>query len=426
MKLSIGLIRWLWRKLTIYNLLLFGFFLAFVVLRFYQLEERLPFGWDQVQNSWVIKNMIIDHRLPLEGMVAKGNTGFYIGPAYYYLLAPFYYIFRLDPIAAGVFAGVVSIATFFTLYFVIKKLFSAPIAAIAVGIYSVSANAITMDRIPWPVIFIPLVSLLVFYFLYRVVTGKSHYLLALALILGFSFNVHFTSVFYLMIILLTLPFIVTQRDAWKYGLLAIPLFAVWFIPNMLASSSNGFITVSNLANYIRTYYHGFHLTRLMQLLPDAVIEFETLLFFKTLKPLAVIFLPVFIWLYYQEKASKKRKLFGYLSLLWFIVPWVVFSTYSGEISNYYFILTRPLVIIILAYLTYRLLKSRLIFLKMLMLGFWIYYASSNLQSFFNNKYIVLPKIRISVDQALKEGRVINFADGDPQAYLYYIQKLKNK
>src|SRR5438034_8178017 len=113
-------------------------------------------------------------------MVTKGNTGFYIGPVYYYLIALVYWITNLNPIASGIFAGITSICTFLVLFFVTRKLFSFTTALVAVFINTVCFNAIIFDRVQWPVDFIPAVSLLLFYFLYKVITGNPKYLLFLA------------------------------------------------------------------------------------------------------------------------------------------------------------------------------------------------------------------------------------------------------
>src|SRR6266568_2669914 len=105
-------------------IILFLIFGLELFLRFYQIEERNPFGSDQVDNAWAAKNLIVNHRVPLVGMVAKGNSGFYIGPVYYYLISIVYWLTNLDPIASGIFAGITGIFTFWVIFFVTRKLFS--------------------------------------------------------------------------------------------------------------------------------------------------------------------------------------------------------------------------------------------------------------------------------------------------------------
>jgi len=103
--------------------------------RFYQLDSRSPFGWDQVDNAWAAKDIIVDHKLPLVGMQAKLNTGFFIGPLYYYLIAPFYFLTNLDPIASGIFAGLTSVFTLSVIFMIVKRIFNEKVSLIACFIY---------------------------------------------------------------------------------------------------------------------------------------------------------------------------------------------------------------------------------------------------------------------------------------------------
>jgi len=95
------------------------------------MNNKFPFGWDQVDNAWAAKNLIVDHRIPLVGMVAKHNTGFFIGPVYYYLVAFFYWITNLNPIASQYIALTTSVFTFFVIFFITKKLFNFKVALVA-------------------------------------------------------------------------------------------------------------------------------------------------------------------------------------------------------------------------------------------------------------------------------------------------------
>jgi len=115
-------------------IILIALFLFFVFLRFYQLEEKSIFLYDQLDSAWAAKNIIDDHRFPLIGPANKLGSGLFVGPLYYYLIAIFYYFTNLDPIASGLFAGATSIIGFFVLFYITKKLFSFNVALIALFI----------------------------------------------------------------------------------------------------------------------------------------------------------------------------------------------------------------------------------------------------------------------------------------------------
>ncbi len=399
-------------------------------LRFYQIETRNPFGWDQVDNAWAAKNIIVEHRWPLLGMQAKLNSGFYIGPAYYYLVAVVYFLTRLDPIASGIFAGITSIFTFFIIFLITKKLFSVQVALIAIFIHTFSFYIIYFDRVQWPVNFIAPISLIIFYALYKIINGREKYIFLLALALGFSFHLHFTAVFFPLMVFLALPFFPRKKVLLKYGLASLPLFLIWLVPNFLAQISNQGAQADNLLNYLKTYYHGFHLVRVFQLAKDAFIEFEGILMegigpLMAIKPIKYVLLPLFFLTYYFSKPSRSKFALGYLAGLWIVVPWLVFSVYRGEISNYYFSLTRPIVIIILAYLTSRLWQAKALLLRLTVVIFWLFYSLANTQNFLRFQYhpgLVYQKALVR--EAIRKREVIEYKQGIPESYLYYFYTRK--
>lgn len=411
------------------KIILFLIFAIFVFLRFWQTESRNPFGWDQVDNAWQVKNMIVDHKFPLTGMVAKGNAGFYIGPAYYYLIAPFYFIFNLDPVASGVFAGMTSLVFFIALFFVAKRLFSLKLSLLVLFIYTLSNSFIRFDRVQWPVNFIPLVSLLIFYFLYKVLTKREKYLIPLGIVLGFSFHIHFTSIFYPIMIILSLPFFPVNKRLIRYGVLGLVFFLIWFFPMLISELQTKGGQVSNLENYLVTYYHGFHLTRILQLAGDAFIQFnffENLNLWKYLSFLKFLFVPLFFLLYLFPKPSRSKIVFCYLILIWFLVPWIIFATYRGEISDYYFSSSRPLVLLIVSYCLARIWQYKNLLLQGLIILFLTYYSIVNVDNFLKTNNRGVNYYKAIVKEKIQRGEKIEFVQGDPKSYLYYLYKERTK
>lgn len=408
-------------------IILFLIFALEVFLRFYQIDTRNGFGWDQVDNAWAAKKIIVDHNFPLLGMVARGNSGIYIGPAYYYLISIFYWFTNLDPIASGIFAGLTSIFTFFTIFFVIKKLFSFNMALIAVFINTISFFAIMFDRTQWPVDFIPAVSLIIFYCLYQILLCKPRYLIFLAIALGFSFHIHFTSIFYPIIILLSLPFFPRTKETFKYIFLSLPLFLVWLVPIVIYDFQSGGANGGSLLRYTNTYYLGFHLRRVMQLTGDAFIQFEHyFLFEKLLKPLKFVLPVLFALIYLFKNRLKEKFLMIYLILLWFLVPWLVFSTYGGEISDYYFSINRFIVLIILSYLITRVFQINNLIPKIFVFSFFAFYAFVNMSRFLNQSAVGISFYKTQTLKDIGKKKVIKFSEGVPKSYFYYIYTRKIK
>lgn len=398
--------------------------LSFLFLRFWDIENRMQFTWDQVSNAWMMKDMIVDHKLPLVGMVAKLNSPIHIGPLYYYLLVPFYWVFSLDPIAAGVFAGVVSLGTAGVLFLVTRKLFSSDVALVALAIYTFSTRIIIQDRIAWPVIFLPMLSLTVFYSLKRIMDGKPRLVMLLSGALGFSLHIHFTAVFFFIYSVLCLPFIIRVKGMLRYIVPSLLIFLVWLSPIIVATAGNK-PSGGNVVSYFQTYYHGFHFVRVMQLVFDSLIEFIAIPGIVQLRLVSLAVLPIFFFVLLNEQGKRALQM-SFLVGIWFVVPLIVFSLYSGEISDYYFVVTRPIAVIVYAYLTIRFWRLGT-WLRVLLVLFWGYVLTYNMNVFFRNNFgNHVPQLREEVRNEIKRGRVINFTEGDPKSYLYYLYAERKK
>ena len=396
----------------------FIIFLFELFLRFYQIDQKNGFGYDQVDNAWAAKNIIVNHQFPLVGMVAKGNSNIYIGPAYYYFVAFFYWIFNLNPIASGVISGLTGLFSFWTIFFVVKKLFNIKVALIAVTINTFFLHAILFDRVQWPVDFIPGVSLLIFYFLYKVITGDVKKLIPLALLVGFSFSIHFTSIFFPIIIILSLPLFPRSRETLRYILISLPLFLVWLLPNIIyqlgqKSANSPFIS------YFNTYYHGFHLRRVMQITGDALIQFDHYSISDSLLSFKFVAFPLFFLIFLYKSIARKQLVFCYLVLLWFIVPWFIFATYKGEISDYYFSINRFVVLFILSYFVFRIWDIKNVLPKILVVALFICIIIGSFSKFISYNDSGLAEKEKAVLMKINNGEVIKFQQGGPESYLYY-------
>ena len=393
-------------------------FVLSIFLRFHQLDERSHFAWDEVNNAWAAKNIIVEHEYPLVGFQAKLNSGIYIGPLYYYLISVFYFLTDLDPIASGIFAGITSIFTFFTIFFITKKLFSLNVAFIMTFFNTVSFYSITFDRIQGPINFVPAISLIIFYSLYKVMTGNPKFFLLFIVAFGFSLHLHVAAIYFPIITLFCLPFFPWTKILLKYIILGIPIFLFFIVPSIIAFLQNsGYASAA--IGYSSSNFHGLHLIRVMQLANDALIQFESYFNYSVFKHLKFILIPLFMFFFLYKNISREKLLFCYLIVFWFIVPWLVLSTYSGEISDYYFATNRFIALLIMAYLLSRIFELKIIFAKVAVVGFLIFYMAFNINRFLLSKDGNLQDSRKKVIEAIGKAREIGFHEGSPESYLYY-------
>ncbi len=399
-------------------IIVFVIFLFELFLRTYQLDFKNPFGYDQVDNAWVAKNLIVNQKYPFVGMVAKTSSGIFIGPLYYYFISFFYWIFNLNPIASQI-AGVISnLFTFGVIFYVTKKLFSKEVVIIALLLNTFNFHVMIFDTVQWPVQLLPSVSFIIFYLLYKVITGDVKKLIFLAITVGIAFNLHFTAIFFPIIIILSLPFFPRNKETLKYIFLSLPFFIIWLVPNIIYSLTNK--TANPTAtSYFSTYYHGFHLRRVVQIAGDGLIQFNSYSFLDKLTPLKFIAVPLFFLLYLYKSISRKKLIFCYLVLLWFVAPWFVFATYSGEISDYYFSINRFIALLIISYFFARVWMINNIIPKLVIIIVLFCIAVISVIAYLPYKDAGLAEREKTVLDAIEQGRRIGFQQGVPESYLYY-------
>lgn len=401
----------------IYFYLFCALFICLLITRLYDLEGKSVFGYDQVDNAWAIKNIIIDGKLPMVGTQVKGNTGFFIGPLYYYYLVPFYLLSNLDPIASGFAAVFASIFSFIVIFYVSRKIFNVKVALIALFITTFSSYIITLDRTQWHVNFMVPITFLIFYSLYQISKGKIGYTFLLIVSLGVSLHVHFTSILYFLLIIMIYPFLPNKTKIAKKIFVLFPIFLLLSLPIILSlfkTDSGG-----HAVTYLSGSFHGFHLRRFIQIAGDGFIEFNSIVNFKYNILISITSFTVYLYLVFHSK-FKKQKVLVFMSLIWVLVPWIVFSTYSGELTNYYFGITRVVALLTFSYLIYCIFELRKPYSGMLIFLFLFVYAAVNIKSFIDTGPVGLKKLRAEVKIKIQKGEKIEFVQGDPKSYLYYL------
>lgn len=405
------------KKIKSTHLLLAVLVLLLLFFRVYQIEDRNQFTYDQVDNAWAAKTIIIDRNFPIEGMQVKQNTGLFIGPLYYYYIVPFYLVFNLDPVASGYIAAFTSVISILILYFITKKIFSSRVGIIASLIYIFLLPYIEFDRIQWPVNFVPAISLVIFYSTYKILTNNLRYFFLLMLSLGLSFHFHMTSVFYVVILFFCLPFFPRKKDTIKYFFYSLPIFIVLISPILYLL----FVTnqISTGSSYASSSYHGIHLRRILQLANDAFLEFAVILHPFKIKILRFVLPALFFFIYLKDGLKRERIVFCYLILLWILVPWILLSGYSGELTAYYFIIPRFIIVIMTSYLIAKAIFSMNKLISVSSITAFILFLVYNFNLFIQAEYQGMSYYRKRTLEQMKRQEPFQFTQGAPEPYIYY-------
>lgn len=133
-------------------------------LRLYRIADYMTFLGDEGRDVLAVKH-ILDGHITLLGPHSSA-ADFYYGPIYFYMIAPFLWLFRFDPVGPAVFIALLGIATVGLVYYVGKRFFGEGAGLSAAALYTVSPIVIAYSRSSWNPNPLPFVSLLTFFVLY--------------------------------------------------------------------------------------------------------------------------------------------------------------------------------------------------------------------------------------------------------------------
>ena len=393
-------------------------------LRFFRIEEVVRFGWDQGRDAWIVREIILGKYTLIGPRTGIGH--FHLGPLYFYLLVPFYLASNLDPMASNYLNFLLNIVNFVIIFVVTKKIFNSYAALFVILIYATNSYLIGINQSPWNVTLMPGIAVLIFYSIIKVHQGHYKWTFLLATLSGLYFHIHFTAIFIPFIILASLIFVKDKIKMLKYAVASLPLFLIWFVPNLIHELQNHNAQYFRIRDFLKDYYIGFHFRFLLHRLQDALIQFATILNFPS-HPLVRFAVPTLFAVVWLNEKDKKKKLLGYLISLWFIIPLIGFTLYGGPLSEYYFLYNAPMVLFIIAYLLEKVIQLRFKPIIMILALYWISYIFYNTKDLWvKPEFGGLAAQKASVRQAIERGEHIHYTEGDIRSYLYVIWTDDNK
>lgn len=164
-------------------------------LRLKDIGLYLTFLGDEGRDVLVVKRMIVDHKWTLLGPTASVG-GFFMGPAYYYFMLPFLWLWRLDPVGPAVGVALVGIATIALVWYVGRRMFDTWTGLAAASLYALSPIVIAYSRSSWNPNIVPFFSTWLVYMLWLIVTeGRWKLLFWVGFILGIGIQLHYAFLF---------------------------------------------------------------------------------------------------------------------------------------------------------------------------------------------------------------------------------------
>jgi 4-amino-4-deoxy-L-arabinose transferase-like glycosyltransferase len=161
------------------------------IFRLYRIGDYMEFLGDQGRDVVIIKDFWQNGNLFFIGpQTSIGNM--YLGPWFYYLIAPSLLIANFNPIGPAIFIALLNILTIYLLYFVGNKWFSKSVGLISAFLFAISPVVIKYSNFIWNPNIMPLFSLLFVYFFFEGFKSKKfHYFIFASLSFVMVINSHY-------------------------------------------------------------------------------------------------------------------------------------------------------------------------------------------------------------------------------------------
>lgn len=337
--------------------------LAGIVLRIYGAFANLDFGHDQDLQAWFVRDVLINRHLRLIGQETS-TQGIFIGPLYYYLLIPFYFLTSMEPHGGVYLATLLAAATILSYYFVFSKIFNYRVGLIAAGFYAFSFPFILNDRavLPTTPVFLWTVWFLYCIYLFTSKKYKTAFLL-IGFLAGMVWEMNMALILaFPAIFIVVLPALKLKNI--RYILNGLYVFIISSLPLLIFEIRHNFSQLTYLIRSLTTnqgasvgFFEQFAKTINTVAVNTASLIYDIPHIFRI--PGMIVLFAVSMFLF--RKNSNEKKMYLVL-VVWEAILILFFSLYSKPISEYYLNSATMFVFTILTAIFYSIyIKNKFVF-----------------------------------------------------------------
>lgn len=347
-------------------LFLGGFF------RLFRISEYMMFLGDEGRDAIIVRRFLVDFDLILVGPgTSIGNM--YLGPLYYYLMAPFLLFFNFSPVGPAVMVALLGIMTIFLVWYVTRKWFYkgpsiAHGAMIAAFLYAISPTVITYSRSSWNPNIMPFFALLTIYSVWNFWYDRQHkWLMVTGVSMAFALQSHYLGLllvptiglFWLMRLIREAKTIGNNTKFLKskflrYSLQAIFIFTLLMSPLVIFDARHGWRNYEAMKVFFtqrQTTVSVLPWKALPKIQPIREEFLERVFtgfnqgFAQIISYVVLVFMIYFLSKYFIFKKGYKRLFKGSLNstysaylliTIWIFTAMVGFGLYKQEIYDHYF------------------------------------------------------------------------------------------
>lgn len=399
-------------KILILILILGGFF------RLYKIDQYMEFLGDQGRDVVIVREFLTKGNLMFIGpQTSIGNM--YLGPWYYYLIAPSLFLANYNPVGPAIFVALMGVASIYLLFLITKNIYDQKTALLASFLMAISPVAIKYNNFSWNPNVMPFFATLLFYSLLK----KKYAIASIALVM--ILNSH-----YLGLLLLPLVAICLFYQKPKLQKLIAPLLIIilGFLPLILFDIKHHGQNINNIIKFFTVRQETVNL-KPYKAIPSIVPMFSQVtnhLAFGNTENIGNI-LAIFVLFTFMVKsfiAYKSKKIPELLLAVWILSGVLGLALYKQHVYDHYFGFLQPAIFILVSTSVFLINFN---FLRIIIILFLSYLSLSQ------NPFLNKPNLQLETVQKINssilaesEGQSFNLAllaknNYDPP-YRYFFYK----
>ncbi|KKR58750.1 MAG: hypothetical protein UU05_C0002G0008 [Candidatus Curtissbacteria bacterium GW2011_GWA1_40_47] len=309
--------------------------------RFWQIGDYVVFLGDEGRDMIVMREIFTQGHLPFLGPTASVG-GFYLGPIYYWMAAPFLWAWRFDPVGPSYMIAIFGVLTVLLLYKFLKETAGFWPAILASSLYAIAPLVVRYSRSSWNPNPLPFFSLLMIYLIYLGVTRKKIlYFLAAGASFGIAIQLHYLATILIAIFGLI---VITSSNFKRWPVIFLIYLLgsiITFSPFLIFEIRHGFPNFKTILEFVtRGSTVGYQTKSYSWLISNGgniFLEWITGLKGTIITRLAfwILTFSGLFGLVKHWKNYEKRLIFS-IAVIWFLGGLAGLRFYKGQVHDYYF------------------------------------------------------------------------------------------
>ena len=339
--------------------------LVSVFFRFWQIRDYVVFLGDEGRDMIVMRDIFVKGDIPFLGPSASVG-GFYLGPIYYWMAAPFLLASNFDPVGPAYFVAIIGVLTVLLLFKFLKDTVGIWPAFLASTLYATAPLIVRYSRSSWNPNPLPFFALSMVYFMYLGISKKKflHFIFA-GCAFGICIQLHYLAAILALVAGLIVLFNVNFKKWPHVFLLSLTGTLITFSPFFIFEIKNHFPNFQTILEFVdRGSNVGYKSANLVYLVFDIGNNFLSQLSHVTgtiYTKVAFLFLLIgLIWGLFKSWKDIKTRIMFTIALIWFIGGLAGLRFYTGQIQDYYFGFMFPAPFLATGLVFYQLWQNKLL------------------------------------------------------------------